>query len=148
MLTLKQTKSLLLSFVILCTVTLNGCASINDEIWARKAVQKAVYRTYAVTSDEAWEISKEVFRGAVYSNLGGIYENKFTDSVIVGIIVDDYGGRTDIMGAWIKPLDGSTTNVAFVTITRDLNMKMFINLTDDDFHKRFAQLVEILKSGK
>ena len=52
------------------------------------------------------------------------------------------------MGAWIKPLDGSTTNVAFVTITRDLNMKMFINLTDDDFHKRFAQLVETLKSGK
>lgn len=74
MLTLNQTKSLLLSFVILCTVTLNGCASINEEI----LIQKAVYRTYAVTSEQAWEISKAIFRGAGY----GVIENDLLIAVI------------------------------------------------------------------
>lgn len=124
-------------------------------------VQNAVYRTYAVTSDQAWEISKAVFRGLGYGVIKNksfngcpdseIEENKYLDSITVVTYengyIPDWGcqGKTIIMGAWIKPLDGKTTNVAFVTITRDL---MYINVTDDDFHKKFAQSTEIMKSGK
>lgn len=148
----KQTKSLLLSYVFLYIITLNGCASINEEI----LTQKAVYRTYAVTSDQAWEISKAVFRGSGYGVIENrsfnsclyseIEENKYTDSITVVIYENGYTpdwgcqGKKIIMGAWIEPLSSSTTNVAFKT-SQDYPWK----ITEDAFHEKFSLAVEMEK---
>ena len=52
-----------------------------------------------------------------------------------------------VMGAWIDPIDANSTKVTVVT-KRRIATNLATTLTEATFHKRFAQAVEIVKSGK
>lgn len=52
-----------------------------------------------------------------------------------------------VMGAWIDPIDEKSTKVTVVT-KRRIATNVATTLTEATFHKRFAQAVDIIKSGK
>ena len=52
-----------------------------------------------------------------------------------------------VMGAWIEPVDGENTKVTLVT-KRRMATNIATTLTESTFQRRFAQAVEIVKSGK
>lgn len=52
-----------------------------------------------------------------------------------------------VMGAWIEKTDAQNTKVTVVT-KRRISMNVATTLTGSTFHKRFAEAVEIVKSGK
>ncbi len=52
-----------------------------------------------------------------------------------------------VMGAWIEPVDNGNTRVTVIT-KRRIATNVATTLTESTYHKRFAQAVDILKSGK
>ena len=52
-----------------------------------------------------------------------------------------------VMGAWIEPINKDDTKVTVVT-KRRITVNVATTLTEGTFHKRFAQAVEIVKSGQ
>lgn len=61
-----------------------------------------------------------------------------------GMNLVSYGA---VMGAWIEPTDKDNTKVTVVT-KRRVSMNIATTLTEGTFHRRFAEAVEIVKSGK
>jgi len=51
------------------------------------------------------------------------------------------------MGAWIDPVNNDNTKVTVVT-KRRLSTNVATTLTENTYHKRFAQAVEMVKDGK
>ena len=61
-----------------------------------------------------------------------------------GMNLVSYGA---VMGAWIEPVRDTSSKVTVVT-KRRVKVNLATTLTESTFHRRFAQAVDILKSGK
>jgi len=98
---------------------------------------------YPVSADQAWEISKTVFR---WEGSDAIEEHRSENYMLTssGMNMVSWGA---VMGAWIDPVDANSTKVT-VSTKRRLSMNLATTLTEDTFHKRFAQAVEIVKKGQ
>jgi hypothetical protein len=100
-------------------------------------------KVYPVTIDQAWEISKTVFR---WEGSDAIEEHKDQGYMLTssGMNLVSWGA---VMGAWIEPIDKKNTKVTVVT-KRRVTMNIATTLTETTYHKRFAQAVDIVKQGK
>ena len=120
-----------------------GCATTNDVIRVKEAGSEGTTKTYDVTVDQAWEIAKAVFR---WEGADAIEEHKAEGYMLTssGPNLVSWGA---VMGAWISQVDATNTKVTVVT-KRRISVNVATTLTESTFHKRFAQGVEIIKSGK
>lgn len=130
---------LFVSFVVL----LNGCATMTDVVRVKEAGTEGTTKVYSVTADQAWEISKTVFR---WEGADAIEEHRDQGYMLTssGINMVSWG---TVMGAWIEPVDKDNTKVTVVT-KRRLTMNIATTLTEGTYHRRFAQAVEIVKKGQ
>lgn len=121
---------------------LAGCATMSDVVQS-KAEGKGLAEVYPVTTDQAWEISKVVFR---WEGADAIEEHRSEGYMLTssGMNLVSYGA---VMGAWIEPVTNDTTRVTIVT-KRRLSMNVATTMREKTFHKRFAQAVDIVKAGK
>jgi hypothetical protein len=87
----------LLSFVAL----LNGCATMDDVVQVKEAGTEGTTKVYPVNADQAWEISKTVFR---WEGSDAIEEHRDEDYMLTssGPNLVSWGA---VMGAWIEPVD-------------------------------------------
>jgi hypothetical protein len=88
-------------------------------------------------------IAKVVFR---WEGADAIEEHKEEGYILTssGMNLVSWGA---VMGAWIDPIDKESTKVTVVT-KRRISTNLATTLTETTFQKRFAQAVEIVKSGK
>jgi hypothetical protein len=130
---------ILLSFVAL----LNGCATMSDVVRVKEAGTEGTTEVYPVSADQAWEISKTVFR---WEGSDAIEEHRDQGYMLTssGMNLVSYGA---LMGAWIEPVNIDNTKVTVVT-KRRITTNIFTTLTEGTYHKRFAQAVEIVKKGQ
>ena len=128
-----------LSFVALLT----GCATMDDVVKARETGTEGTTKVYPVTVDQAWEISKTVFR---WEGSDAIEEHKDQGYMLTssGMNLVSAGA---VMGAWIEPVDKQNTKVTAVT-KRRIATNIATTLTETTYHNRFAQAVEIVKKGQ
>ena len=133
------TTIILLSFALL----LSACATMNDVVRVKEAGSEGTTRVYAVNADQAWEISKTVFR---WEGSDAIEEHKDQGYMLTSSGPNLVSWGT-VMGAWIEPVDKDNTKVTVVT-KRRISTNIATTLTEGTFHKRFAQAVEIVKSGQ
>jgi hypothetical protein len=119
-----------------------GCATMSD-VTTSKAKGQGTTQIYPVTSDQAWDISRAVFR---WEGADAIEEHKTEGYMLTssGMNFVSYGA---VMGAWIEPVDNGNTRVTVIT-KRRIATNVATTLTESTYHKRFAQAVDILKSGK
>jgi hypothetical protein len=138
-----KTPVLKISAVALLSLIAAGCASTNDVIRVKEAGSEGTAKVYSVTTDQAWDIAKTVFR---WEGADAIEEHKAEGYMLTssGPNLVSWGA---VMGAWIERLDGDNTKVTVVT-KRRISMNVATTLTEGTFHKRFAEAVEIIKSGK
>jgi hypothetical protein len=124
-------------------VLLNGCATMNDVVKVKEDGSEGTTRVYPVTADQAWEISKTVFR---WEGSDAIEEHRDQGYMLTssGMNLVSWGA---VMGAWIEPVDRNNTKVTVVT-KRRVTVNIATTLTETTYHKRFAQAVEIVKQGK
>jgi len=130
---------ILLSFVAL----LNACSTMNDVVRVKEAGTEGTTKVYPVNADQAWDISKAVFR---WEGSDAIEEHKDQGYMLTssGMNLVSWGA---VMGAWIKPIDKENTEVTVVT-KRRIKINIATTLTEGTYHRRFAQAVEIVKKGQ
>jgi hypothetical protein len=122
---------------------LNGCSTMSDVVRVKEAGTEGTTKVYPVNADQAWEISKTVFR---WEGSDAIEEHRDQNYMLTssGMNLVSYG---TVMGAWIEPVDKDNTKVTVVT-KRRITVDVATTLTEGTFHKRFAQAVEIVKKGQ
>lgn len=120
-----------------------------DVIIAKKRGENGIVKIYPVTKDQAWEIAQAVFKWKMSNPVTLHPEENYMLSSI-GIITCPC--KTEV-GVWVKRMDGAHTEVNVVTVGRVqknplTNIETFHDPVGPDFHKRFEQGVELVKSGK
>ncbi len=124
---------------VLLLVFSAGCVTITDVV---REKDEGTSRVYAVTADQAWEIAKAVFRWEGATNLS---EHRAERYMLASDTNDPRTGT--VMAAWVEPDPDGRMRVTVVTRNR-----MLLNpaklLTEEDFHQRFAQAVQMVKDGK
>lgn len=122
---------------------LGGCATMNDVVRVKEDGTEGTTKIYPVTADQAWEISKTVFR---WEGSDAIEEHRDQGYMLTssGMNLVSWGA---VMGAWIEPVDGNNTRVTVVT-KRRVTVNIATTLTETTYHKRFAQAVDIVKKGQ
>lgn len=130
---------ILFSFIALFT----GCATMNDVVRVKEDGSEGTTKIYPVTADQAWEISKVVFR---WEGSDAIEEHREQGYMLTssGMNLVSWGA---VMGAWIEPVGKNNTKVTVVT-KRRVTVNIATTLTETTYHKRFAQAVDIVKQGK
>ena len=142
---MRERKFRILAVVIFLSLVavLNGCATMDDVVRARETGTEGTTKVYPVTVDQAWEISKTVFR---WEGSDAIEEHRDQGYMLTssGMNLVSAGA---VMGAWIEPVDKGNTKVTVVT-KRRVTMNVATTLTEGTYHRRFAQAVEIVKKGQ
>ena len=133
-------KLTLISAVILLVFVAAGCSTMSDVVTAK---DEGTSETYPVNTDQAWEISKTVFR---WEGSDAIEEHRDQGYMLTssGLNLVSYGA---VMGAWVDKIDASHTKVTVVT-KRRVKIGVFTTMMESTFHKRFAQAVVIIKRGE
>jgi hypothetical protein len=108
-----------------------GCATFVN-LQADREAGKGATRTYAVSLDDAWRISRQVLR---WEGAEVIQEDRDAGSMLTPF-PQTHGG---VAGIWVEPLAGGTK----VTVILRGGM-----LYEGWLHMRFAQAVEMLNAGQ
>ena len=126
-----------------CFALLSGCATMSDVVSVKEAGTEGTTKVYPVTVDQAWEISKTVFR---WEGSDAIEEHRDQGYMLTssGMNLVSWGA---VMGAWIELVDKDNTKVTVVT-KRRITINIATTLTEGTYHRRFAQAVEIVKKGQ
>jgi hypothetical protein len=128
-------------FVILIAISIaSGCASMNDVLNSK---DEGTVQVYNVNSEQAWEIAKTVFR---WEGTDAIEEHKDQNYMLTSSGAN-FISMGAVMGAWVEPVDQNNTKVTVVT-KRRMATNVATTLTESTFQKRFAQAVDIVKSGR
>jgi len=129
--------------ILVSLVTLNACSTMTDVVKAKEDGAEGTTKIYAVTMNQAWEISKTVFR---WEGADAIEEHRDEGYMLTssGPNLVSWGA---VMGAWVKPVDQENTEVTVVT-KRRITINVATTLTEGTFHNRFAQAVQIIKKGE
>jgi hypothetical protein len=122
---------------------LEGCSTLNDVVRVKEAGTEGTTNIYPVTTDQAWDISKTVFR---WEGSDAIEEHKDQGYMLTssGMNMISWGA---VMGAWIEPAGKDSSKVTVVT-KRRISINVATTLTEGTYHKRFAQAVDIVKKGQ
>lgn len=137
-------KKLFAVFTVSTVCLLTGCATVNDVVSAKESGKEGLSRDYSVTVDQAFDIAKTVFR---WEGADAIEEHRDQGYMLTtsGMNLVSYG---TVMGAWVeKGATPPNTKVTVVT-KRRVQTGLFTTLTEETFHRRFAEAVAIVKSGK
>ena len=120
-------------------IVIAGCATMGDVV---RSKDEGTAKIYPVNGDQAWEIARTVFR---WEGADAIEEHRSEGYMLTssGVNLVSMGA---VMGAWIEPVDKNNTKVTVVT-KRRIATNIATTLTETTFHSRFAQAVEILKTG-
>jgi len=136
-------KKIIAAIFAIAVISVTGCANLNDVVRAKETGTEGVTKIYSVTPDQAWEIAKTVFR---WEGSDAIEEHKTEGYMLTSSGLNGYSYGA-VMGAWIKPVNKDGTEVTVIT-KRRIKTDIFTTLTEETYHKRFAQAVEITKGGK
>jgi len=116
---------------------------MDDVVRVKQSGSEGTTRVYPVSFEEAWDISKAVFR---WEGSDAIEEHKDQGYMLTSSGVNLFSWGT-VMGAWIEPIDKDKTKVTVVT-KRSVAVNIATTLTEGTYQKRFAQAVEIVKRGQ
>ncbi len=98
---------------------------------------------YPVNFDQAWDIAVTVLR---WEGAESIEQHK-DKGYMVTQTSQNLVSAGALIGVWVDKVDNSHTKVTIVT-KRKLATNIATGLTESTFHSKFAQAVEIVKSGK
>jgi hypothetical protein len=138
-----KANSLRILILLVSLSLLGGCSNFNDVIRVKEEGSEGTTKVYPVNEDQAWKIAMMVFR---WEGTDAFEEHKDEGYMLTSSGVNWVSWGT-VMGAWVDPVDKDNTKVTVVT-KRRITTNIATTLTEGTFHNRFAQAVEIVKSGQ
>ena len=134
-------KNILLMILVVSVISI-GCTTMGNVVYS-KSEGGSKAKVYQVKVDQAWEIAK-----AVCHQLGAesIEENPSEGYLIMRTKPNliSYG---TVMQASIEPIDENNMRVTVVTRRSDSPTTFMVSFTES-FHKRFAEMLDVVKQGK
>ncbi len=121
-------------------VFVSGCASMSDVLASKN---EGTVKVYPVSQDRAWDIAMTVLR---WEGAETIEEHK-KDNYMLTTIGANLISAGSVVGVWVEPAKKGSTQVTVVT-KRKMQTNFVTGLTETTFQERFAEGVEIVKSGK
>ena len=140
---MRTSKKFIFTTLAILILALSGCSTMQDVVRAKESGAEGTTKTYQVSEAQAWDIAKAVFR---WEGSDAIEEHKEQHYMLTSSGMNLVSMGT-VMGAWTKPIDSDKTEVTVVT-KRRVTTNIATTLTESTFHKRFAQGVDMVKSGK
>ncbi len=136
---MKQVLFAVLVSGLYCVVQ-SGCASMSDVLASKN---EGTVKVYPVGQDRAWDIAMTVLR---WEGAETIEEHR-KENYMLTTIGANLISSGSVVGVWIEPAKKGSTQVTVVT-KRKMQTNIATGLTETTFQERFAQAVEIVKSGK
>jgi hypothetical protein len=118
-----------------------SCAGV-QEVVASKRDGAGVSAVYSVAPEKAHEIGVAVFR---WGGAELVEEHPRDGYMLAEVGVSAFSWGT-VMGAWFDAVADGTTRVTVVT-KRRYALAWSSDLTEEEFHDRFAQAVGIVSAG-
>jgi hypothetical protein len=131
---------LFLLFALLLSVVITGCASMS-EVLTSKDDGTAV--NYAIGLDQAWDAAITVLR---WEDCETIEQHK-TQGYMLTTVGQNFISSGSLIGVWVDKIDKNNSKVTIVS-KRRMKTELATGLSEGTFQSRFAQAVEIIKSGK
>ncbi|HXX33891.1 MAG TPA: hypothetical protein VEM15_05380 [Thermodesulfobacteriota bacterium] len=118
--------------ILVCTM---GCATMSDVVRSKEQ-GNGTSKVYRVTTDEAWEIAKAVFR---WEETGAVEEHR-SEGYMLTSMGESLTSWGIVMGVWIEPVNDHSTKVTIV-IKRKNPTDVITPLTEAAFHEDFELTV-------
>ncbi len=131
-----------------------GCLTTMQDVVDEHAEGGGTSATYSVGMEDAWSISKIVFR---WEDCHTVEEHRDAGYMLASNARDEsyytssgpQGGVTGaLMGAWLTAVNESTTEVTVVTKPAAPLYGFLTALAESTYHKRFREAVVIVQSGE
>ncbi len=130
--------------ILVCVLSmLTGCMTSMSDILTARQNGEGETKTYAVPMNQAWEISKSVFR---WEKTETIEEHQLEGYMLTSAGQNMISAGA-VIGAFFEKVDTANTKVTIIT-KRRMATNLATGLTEGTYHKRFQQAVDILKEGK
>ncbi len=141
-------------FAIVFVLSLLFCAnawslSQRDVVNARQSGDDGVARVYHVNEQQAWEIAAAVLH---WQHSNRIEDRHDLNCMLTSIGASTCACRMEV-GVWIEPVNEGDSKVTIITRGKSsnnifTNIETFPDMVKPDFHTRFQQAVDMIKSGK
>jgi len=131
---------IIFSLSLIFLITLSGCASMSDVL---KSKDEGTVNVYPVNEEQAWKIAMTVLR---WEDCETIEEHRDEHYMLTTTGMNMVSAGT-LVGVWVESVNEDDTKVTVVT-KRKMQTNLATGLTETTFQKRFAQAVEIVKSGQ
>ncbi len=132
----------ILFFAFSLSLILSSCNTLNSVVKAKEAGEGTT-KIYDVGMDEAWTISKKVFRWGgsdaidEYNEEGYMLTSSGANLVSMGAV----------MGAWFEPINAGRTKVTVIT-KRRVATNIATTLTEKKYHQYYNEAVKIVNRGE
>ncbi|HSP87477.1 MAG TPA: hypothetical protein VLN45_05050 [Ignavibacteriaceae bacterium] len=130
---------IIFNICLLFLITASGCASMSDVL---KSKDEGTVNVYPVNEEQAWKIALAVLR---WEDCETIEEHRDENYMLTTTGMNLVSAGT-LVGVWVEPVNENDTKVTIVT-KRKMQTNIATGLTESTFQKRFAQAVDIIKSG-
>jgi hypothetical protein len=138
-----QSRAAIRSALILALATSAGaCAGVQEVVESQREGE-GVSAVYSVAPDEAQEIGVAVVR---WEGAELVEDHPKDGYMLAGVGMSAFSWGT-VMGAWFDRVESGATRVTVVT-KRRYALAWSFNLTEEEFHDRFAQAVAIVSAGR
>jgi hypothetical protein len=121
-------------------LVLSGCGSMSGLLQSKN---EGTVQAYGVKADQAWDIAVAALR---WEGCEAIEEHR-ADGYMLTTSGPKLVSGGSMVGVWIEPINEKQTRVTIVS-KRKMQSNAATGLTESTFHRRFAQGVEIVRSGK
>jgi len=133
-------KLFLPAFAIVMLFLFGSCATMSDVLSSK---DDGTAEIYPVGFDKAWDIATTVLRWEGAESI----EHHKDKGYMVTQTSQNLVSAGALIGVWVDKIDNSHSKVTVVT-KRKMATNIATGLTESTFHSRFAQAVDIVKSGK
>jgi hypothetical protein len=137
---------MLMVAVLVAMMMASGCASqqtLTDAVLqAKKTGTEGIFKVYPITSEQAWEIARAVFR---WQKVDEVQEHVSERYMIAssGLKMAVFG---TVMGVWFEPSTPGFTRITTITKNRG-DCCALTNLTPEEFFRLFETGMNIIRKG-
>jgi len=126
--------------ILLALIYFSGCATTADAV---RSKHDGTSDVYDISPEQAWLVAKTVLQ---WEDADDVVENKQA-GYITAIIPSSAISMGAVVAVWVDLFGKEYSKVTVVT-KRRMQTNLATTLTESTFHRRFAEAVDILKSGK
>lgn len=137
-----RTKWALVGATLMFVTVLAGCTATMEDVIESEDQGTAV--VYPVTASEAWDIAHSVLRWEGTDLIEGHRDSGY----MLTTTPSTFWSTGGLVGVWIDSVDQNHTKVTIVVKKKHPGSISSLPFTESSFHKKFAQAVEIISSGK